>query len=115
MLPTELTRQIDADRAELLLRVDAALPWFVGHFPGQPLLPGVAQLHWVMHYGVTLLAPGKQFAAVDSIKFQQPVLPDAALRLQLNWNPQKRQLSFSYAIQRAAAEKIASSGKISLC
>ncbi|SUB17437.1 Uncharacterised protein [Pantoea agglomerans] len=59
-----------------------------------PILPGVAQLDWVMHYGVSLLAPGKQFAAVDNIKFQQPVLPDSLLQLHLDWDAEKSRLEF---------------------
>ncbi len=66
-----------------MLLIDADLFWFQGHFPAQPILPGVAQLDWVMHYGIALLAPGKQFSAIENIKFQQPILPGKTLRLTL--------------------------------
>ncbi|MSE17461.1 hydroxymyristoyl-ACP dehydratase, partial [Pantoea agglomerans] len=85
------------------------------HFPHLPILPGVAQLGWVMHYGVSLLAPGKQFAAVDNIKFQQPVLPDSLLQLHLDWDAEKSRLSFRYSLLKNDGEQIASSGKIALC
>ena len=39
MLPVELACQQHEAQAELLLRVDADLFWFRGHFPQQPLLP----------------------------------------------------------------------------
>ena len=60
MLPIERSRELRADSVTLILQIDAGLFWFQGHFPHLPILPGVAQLDWVMHYGVSLLAPGKQ-------------------------------------------------------
>ncbi|AIR69988.1 3-hydroxyacyl-ACP dehydratase FabZ family protein [Dickeya fangzhongdai] len=133
MLPVELSRACSPSQAELLLYVDAGLFWFDGHFPRQPLLPGVAQLDWALHYGREILAPGWRFLSVENIKFQHPVLPDKTLRLTLNWLEEKQQLTFSYHIvvngptvvngqiaangQDAPAQtgQAASSGKIRLC
>lgn len=94
MLPIERSRELQADSVTLTLQVEAGLFWFQGHFPELPILPGVAQLDWVMHYGVSLLAPGKQFAAVENIKFQQPVPPDSLLQLRIDWDAEKSRLSF---------------------
>lgn len=115
MLPVELACQQHEAQAELLLRVDADLFWFRGHFPQQPLLPGVAQLDWVMHYGTQLLAPGKAFSSIENIKFQQPVLPGSTLKLTLSWLAAKGQLSFRYLLVQGESESAASSGKINLC
>ncbi|MBO8134280.1 3-hydroxyacyl-ACP dehydratase FabZ family protein [Dickeya fangzhongdai] len=133
MLPVELSRACSPSQAELLLYVDAGLFWFNGHFPRQPLLPGVAQLDWALHYGREILAPDWRFLSVENIKFQHPVLPDKTLRLTLNWLEEKQQLTFSYHIlvngqivvnrqiaangQDAPAQtgQAASSGKIRLC
>lgn len=115
MLPVEVSCQQLADRAELILRVEPDLFWFRGHFPGQPILPGVAQTDWVMHYGVKLLAPGKQFSAIENIKFQQPILPGSTLRLTLSWQGEKNRLLFDYDIIDGEQALRASSGKISLC
>jgi 3-hydroxymyristoyl/3-hydroxydecanoyl-(acyl carrier protein) dehydratase len=115
MLPVELSRRVDARQAELRLRVDKDLFWFQGHFPAYPLLPGMAQLDWVMVYGGELLAPGWRFSAVESIKFQCPIPPDSTLRLKLAWQEEKHLLIFSYGILHGDMEHVASSGKISLC
>lgn len=114
MLPVELSLQQQGDSAVLLLRADADLLWFQGHFPGQPILPGVAQLDWVIHYATTLLAPGKQFSSVENIKFQQPILPGSTLQLTLNWLGDKG-LSFQFHRVTGLALLPASSGKIRLC
>ena len=115
MLPIERSRELQADSVTLTLQVEAGLFWFRGHFPELPILPGVAQLDWVMHYGVTLLAPDKQFAAVENIKFQQPVPPDSLLQLRIDWDAEKSRLSFRYSLLTDGGEQSSSSGKIALC
>jgi 3-hydroxymyristoyl/3-hydroxydecanoyl-(acyl carrier protein) dehydratase len=115
MLPVELDAQLQGTTLTLRLRASADLFWFRGHFPTLPILPGVAQLDWVMHYGLTRLAPGKAFASIDNIKFQQPVPPDAELELQLHWQEEKSLLSFSYSLPGHDSVDVASSGKIRLC
>lgn len=119
MLPVELARSGvkntgEESQVELTLRVAPDLFWFKGHFSDQPLLPGIAQLDWVMHYAVMLLATGWRFSSVESIKFQQPILPENTLRLMLTWNAGKQWLTFSYHILVEDAERTASSGKIKL-
>ncbi|MGE9550490.1 3-hydroxyacyl-ACP dehydratase FabZ family protein [Erwinia amylovora] len=114
MLPVELSCQQQGGQAEIVLRAQAELFWFRGHFPGQPILPGVAQLDWVMHYGLKLLAPDKAFSSVENIKFQQPILPGSTLKLMLSWNAAKNWLLFDYQILGAEQPQRASSGKIAL-
>lgn len=115
MLPVERSRQIQDNSVTLTLYIATDLFWFKGHFPTLPILPGVAQLDWVMHYAVQCLAPGKQFAAVENIKFQQPVAPDSLLQLHIEWDATKSRLSFCYSLLRDGNALSASSGKIQLC
>lgn len=115
MLPVEHRREVNGSRALIWLQVDADLFWFQGHFATLPLLPGVAQLDWVMHYTVALLAPGKVFSALESIKFQQPVPPGSQLQLELDWDEARSRISFRYALLRQDETLSASSGKILLC
>ncbi|MBP2197261.1 3-hydroxyacyl-ACP dehydratase FabZ family protein [Pantoea cypripedii] len=115
MLPVELDAQQQATALTLRLHVAADLLWFRGHFPSLPILPGVAQLDWVLYYGLTRLVPGKAFASIENIKFQQPVLPDAELELHINWQAEKSVLSFQYRLLSDDGTPVASSGKIRLC
>ena len=115
MLPIELDAQQQETALTLRLQVPGDLLWFQGHFPTLPILPGVAQLDWVLYYGLTRLVPGKAFSSIENIKFQQPVPPDAELELLLNWQAEKSLLSFQYRLLSDRAQAIASSGKIRLC
>ena len=47
--------QAQPQHLEIVLHLDPSLFWFQGHFAVQPLLPGVAQIDWVMHYATTLI------------------------------------------------------------
>jgi 3-hydroxymyristoyl/3-hydroxydecanoyl-(acyl carrier protein) dehydratase len=116
MLPVEISRdQRDAGHAEVMLHVPSSLFWFRGHFTEQAILPGVAQLDWVMHYGRALLAPGYQFAGIENIKFQYPVQPESTLKLVLQWHGERQVLQFNYVLCSSTPERAASSGKIKLC
>ncbi|PKH23700.1 hydroxymyristoyl-ACP dehydratase [Enterobacterales bacterium CwR94] len=109
-------RQPTASQAEIELTLNPSLFWFQGHFSVQPLLPGVAQLDWVMHYARQLLVPAHQFHSIQNVKFQAPLLPDNRVLLTLNWDTARQHLQFSY--QRQAADgslHTASSGKLRLC
>ena len=116
MLPHEIGRhQAPPRQAEVVLHLDPALSWVRGHFADQPLLPGVAQLDWVMHYATTLLAPGWRFHSVQNVKFQAPLLPEATVTLCLAWDEARQLLTFSYQRHDGEARPVASSGKIRLC
>ncbi|ANS41284.1 ApeI family dehydratase [Serratia inhibens] len=112
MQPEVLQQQVsDATHASLLLRLPAELFWFRGHFPEQPILPGVAQVNWAMQYAHQLLGIEAAFKGIEVVKFQQPLLPGQTLSLLLEWQPARHKLLFSYRLGEATA----SSGKISLC
>jgi predicted hotdog family 3-hydroxylacyl-ACP dehydratase len=64
--------------AQHTLALPQGHPAFVGHFPGEPLFPGVAQL-WMAH----TLAVGRYGAAypraLRRVKFRAPIQPDRRL------------------------------------
>lgn len=112
MQPEVLQQQVsDATHASLQLHLPAELFWFRGHFPQHPILPGVTQLNWVMQYARQLLAIEAEFKGIEVVKFQQPLLPGQRVLLQLEWQPERHKLLFSYRVGEATT----SSGKISLC
>ena len=103
-------------RWKSFLYLDPMLYWFNGHFAVQPLLPGVAQLDWVMHYATTLLAPGWRFRSIQNVKFLAPLIPETTVTLQLTWQENPSQvLTFCYQRHDGDARHTASSGKIRLC
>ena len=65
-------------------------PYFVGHFPGNPVMPGVLIIEAIAQSGAVLMSKslnadvsGKTifFAAVDNVRFRHPVRPGDVLRM----------------------------------
>jgi 3-hydroxyacyl-[acyl-carrier-protein] dehydratase len=96
------------NQVSLELHIPIELDYFVGHFPSLPVLPGVVQVDWAVRYARQHFSFEGVFVALEHIKFQSLVLPDAKLELLLNWNVLKNQLEFSFA----TSERTYSSGRI---
>jgi 3-hydroxymyristoyl/3-hydroxydecanoyl-(acyl carrier protein) dehydratase len=64
-------------------RFDASEPFFAGHFPGQPILPGVFQLEMVRSAAEWMLGRSLGILTIRKAKFQRPIRPGEMVRLQL--------------------------------
>lgn len=77
-------------------------PFFVGHFPGHPVMPGVlivealAQAAGILAYKSTNTLPSDGvlylFAGIDNVRFRRVVLPGDQLRLEVKFLWQKREI-----------------------
>lgn len=94
--------QASPTSAELRLQIEPSLPQFDGHFPGHPVLPGVAQVDWAIRFGRELFALPPRFCALEALKFQQVITPGLTLSLTLTFKPESGQLSFKYESARGA-------------
>jgi len=81
------------------LEIPADHPSFAGHFPGQPLLPGVVVVSLI-------LGPAPKLA---SAKFLAPVRPGSVLTLQ--WQPEGQGLRFEARL----GQTVAASGRWDGC
>ena len=66
---------------ESALRIAADHPAYAGHFPGRPILPGVALLAEVMHAVSQSTGRGADGWNLAGAKFLQPVTPGMPLTL----------------------------------
>ncbi|MDZ5459473.1 AMP-binding protein [Azohydromonas lata] len=92
--PRWLERTPARARVELLL--DAGLRVFDGHFPGAPILPGVAQIDWAVALGRECFALAGGFQRADALKFQRPLLPGMTVELLLEHVAGSGVLAFRY-------------------
>lgn len=65
-------------------------PHFAGHFPGQPIMPGVLIVEALAQTGAIAILSmeenkGKNalFAGIDKLRFKRPVLPGDVLKLEV--------------------------------
>ncbi len=66
---------------ELLLEITTELACFDGHFPGRPILSGVAQVDWAVRFGKNLGFDPDKFTAIPRLKFQTLIEPDCRVAL----------------------------------
>jgi 3-hydroxymyristoyl/3-hydroxydecanoyl-(acyl carrier protein) dehydratase len=63
--------------------VDAGHPSLAGHFPGEPVLPGVVVLDRVIEAAQEWLGPGLAVVGLPQAKFMAPLRPGDAARISL--------------------------------
>lgn len=83
-----------AQRVILELNIIPELLYFIGHFPNTPILPGVAQLDWAIHFGYQYFALPTKFLGIRALKFQQIIQPGMIVQLELQYDPVKSILTF---------------------
>ena len=86
----------DALHATARLAVEPGLAVFDGHFPGQPILPGVAQVDWAIGFGRERFGIAAAFLRMEALKFHLPVAPGARLEAEWHWNPAAGALRFEF-------------------
>ncbi|HMB01127.1 MAG TPA: 3-hydroxyacyl-ACP dehydratase FabZ [Spirochaetota bacterium] len=67
-------------------------PFFQGHFPGQPIMPGVLQVEamaqtaglWALDKIDSAAETSVFFMTIDKVKFRKPVVPGDSLRIKVD-------------------------------
>ncbi len=94
--PEITSESVDSNRAEFEIRLPADLYYLQGHFPGEPVLPGVVQVHWAIELADQRFDLKPSFAGIEVLKFHRIIKPGTALKLALELNEENGKLTFSY-------------------
>jgi len=112
------TKDISVNEAQpsvlICMRVDDDILDFTGHFPNHPLLPGVTQVDWAIHYAKHYLNAHSHFKGMEVLKFQEPILPNMEVELELKWDIEKSKLYFTYRSNKGDTVSNHASGRIVL-
>ncbi|MEO1895586.1 MAG: AMP-dependent synthetase, partial [Methylococcales bacterium] len=82
------------NHVELQLKVLAKIVYFTGHFPEQPILPGVTQIAWAEQFGKLFFAIKQPFLRMEVIKFKKIIRPGDSISMTLNWKAESSKLYF---------------------
>ena len=82
---------VEEGKAVAIKNVTVNEPFFQGHFPGRPIMPGVlvlealAQVGGILAFQTTKDAENQLviFLAIDNAKFRKPVIPGDQLRMEV--------------------------------
>lgn len=82
--------EIAPDRVVGQKNVSVNEPFFQGHFPGRPIMPGVLIVEALAQVGAVAILNRPEnrgklavFAGLDKVRFKRPVLPGDILRLEV--------------------------------
>ncbi len=86
-------------RAVGLKQVTVTEPFFAGHFPGRPIMPGVLQIEALAQVGAVALLSEPEyrgklalFAGLDGVRFRRVVVPGDTLRLEVTLEKLRRRI-----------------------
>lgn len=90
----------DFDYLHAIKNVTINEPFFMGHFPGNPIMPGVLMLEALAQASAILSNLSREpkegyeylhfFAGIDNARFKQVVIPGDQLRIEVKMVGQKR-------------------------
>lgn len=87
--------RIQEGEISISLKVPPQLPLFEGHFPGMPILPGIALVEWAAFLSEVYLGKVASYDEVDNLKFTEAVYPGESLDLSLHSMPMGVRFKFN--------------------
>ena len=94
--PRVLSISDEPPQTRILLDASSELCWFRGHFPGQPVLPGIVQLHWAILVSRVLYSFESVPLEIKRLKFKKVIVPPRTLELVVSQKGEQEVL-FSYS------------------
>ena len=74
--------------------IDGDSPWFSGHFPNDPILPGIAQLKMVVDLIANSSTENLDLTSLSRIKFKKIIRPEQKLDIHVTPGKKKDQYMF---------------------
>ncbi|MBS1213497.1 MAG: AMP-dependent synthetase [Proteobacteria bacterium] len=108
LLPEVLSLRREGESLALDLRVPERLAYLPGHFPGTPIVPGVVQIQWAVHFAREYLGLELPFGHMEVVKFKDLLLPGQQLTLLLRYQAESGKVKFSFR----AGDREFSSGRL---
>jgi GT2 family glycosyltransferase len=78
------------------MKVPEDLEYLAGHFPGFPVVPGVAQIGWVVEAARELLGGPTAVQGIEALKFKRLLRPADVVYLRVELSPDRSALDFRF-------------------
>lgn len=103
--------RINKNEINAQTRVSEDSFWFRGHFPGEPVLPGIAQLGLVIEAIRQSLDTCSKITGVRRVRFKQMIRPGDPINIRVT--PHKNQIG-EYAFRITVENELVCSGRLSV-
>lgn len=106
-------KQIEPNALEAPVRVPPDCIWFTGHFPGEPILPGIAMVHTVYEAILKLAeadAESIDLTALKRVRFTGPVRPGETFLLNVTRDGDAQAMLFNFKVTHE--NKVICSGQL---
>ncbi|WP_130471484.1 3-hydroxyacyl-ACP dehydratase FabZ [Candidatus Magnetaquicoccus inordinatus] len=101
LLVDRIVEVVPGERLRAIKNVTFNEPFFIGHFPGHPVMPGVLILEAMAQAGALLAGKTDPasvcarlvyFMTIDNVRFRKPVVPGDQLHLELTLLKRRRDI-----------------------
>ena len=103
--------KIEGNRVVAIKNVSANEPFFQGHFPGHPVMPGVMQLEAMAQVaGILMLKPAENegslayFMSAEAVKWRKPVLPGDVLVIEVEMTKMRGKIGRAKGVCKVQGE-----------
>jgi acyl-CoA synthetase (AMP-forming)/AMP-acid ligase II/3-hydroxymyristoyl/3-hydroxydecanoyl-(acyl carrier protein) dehydratase len=93
-MPELMAESVSERAREHTLRVPPTLGCLDGHFPGFPVVPGVAQLQWVLDVGARIVRAPLAVERIEALKFKDMLRPGQTFHLSAEVSERGDRLTF---------------------
>ena len=104
---------MDEKKVTALKNVSINEPYFQGHFPGHPIMPGVLQLEAMAQAGGLMMmkntVPGKQvayFMSAEDVKWRKPVFPGDTLVIEVEMMKSRGKICKAKGVCKVAGDVV---------
>ena len=105
--------KIEGNKVTALKNVSVNEPYFQGHFPNHPIMPGVMQLEAIAQVaGILMMRQAENFGkiayfmAADDVKWRKPVRPGDALLIEVELTRTRGKIGRARGVCSVAGETV---------
>jgi acyl-CoA synthetase (AMP-forming)/AMP-acid ligase II len=95
IMPLWLNAEVADSCVTLQVFIPSTLRYLKGHFPQWAVVPGVAQLDWIICFIKQYFDAEFAFKRLEAVKFTRPIEANTALKIRLLYHPNKGQTTYT--------------------